>query len=189
VPPPPPTCTHLMVTRAQTGNLKTKQVQSFNVLSVATIEPKSYTQATKIPYWRDAMTDEYNTLLSNGTWCLVPPSSSQNMVGCRWVFKQKKNANGAVERYKACLVAKGYHQRPGVDFADTFSPVVRPTTIRLLLSIAVGQRWPICQIGISNAFLHGKLDADVFMSQPPGFVDPTCPDYVCELDKSIYDLK
>jgi hypothetical protein len=89
-PPSPPTHTHPIVTHVQTGNLKPKQVQLFNAASAATIEPISYTQAAKISYWHNAMTVEYKSLLSNGTWHLIPPSSIQNLVSCRWVFKTKK---------------------------------------------------------------------------------------------------
>lgn len=112
--------------------------------------------------------DEYNALLQNDTWKLVSPSESQNVIGCKWIFKTKTKNEGYVDRYKARLVAKGYHQRPGVDYIDTFSLVVKPATIRLLLSLGVSNNWHIIQLDISNAFLHGHLDEVVYMSQPPG---------------------
>jgi len=83
------------------------------------------------------MSDEFNALLHNGTWDLVPPSSSTNLVGCKWVFRIKRNSDGAVDRYKARLVAKGFHQQPSIDYKETFSPVIKPTTIRIVLSLAV----------------------------------------------------
>jgi hypothetical protein len=86
-------------------------------------------------------------------------------------------------------VAKGFKQQYGVDYDDTFSPVVKPTTIRLLLALVVSRGWSLRQIDIQNAFLHGHLDEDVFMKQPPGFVDLDCPTYLCKLDKSLYGLK
>ncbi|KAK1643200.1 hypothetical protein QYE76_061005 [Lolium multiflorum] len=102
-----------------------------------TAEPRHYTAAMQIPHWRSAMELEYQALLKNDTWNLVPPKPGVNIIDCKWVFKVKKHADGSIERYKARLVAKGFKQRYGLDYEDTFSPVVKPTTIRVLLSLAV----------------------------------------------------
>ncbi|KAK0573100.1 hypothetical protein LWI29_002997 [Acer saccharum] len=98
------------------------------------------------------MSEEYDALIHNSTWTLVPPKHTQNVVGCKWVFKIKRNPDGTIARYKARLVAKGFHQRPGVDFTDTFSPVVKPTTVHLILSIAVSHGWQLRQLNVNNAF-------------------------------------
>jgi hypothetical protein len=109
------------------------------------------------------MTTEFNALLQNGTWTLFPRQPHMNLVGCKWIFKLKKKSDGSIERYKARLVAKGFHQQPGIDYGDTFSPVVKPTTIRTVLSIAVSSNWCIKQLDVTNAFLHGFLQDSVYM--------------------------
>ncbi|KAF5459770.1 hypothetical protein F2P56_019690 [Juglans regia] len=135
------------------------------------------------------MSREFDALVNTNTWTLVPPSCASNLIGCRWVFKTKLRADGSIERQKARLVAKGFHQQPEIDYTETFSPVVKPSTIRLVLSIAISHRWSLRQIDIQNAFLHGELTETVFMQQPPGFIDPGRPDLVCKLNKALYGLK
>jgi hypothetical protein len=115
------------------------------------------------------MNEEFDALLKNGTWSLVSPSPSMNIVGCKWVFRIKKKADGTIERYKARLVAKGFHQQPVIDFSETFSPVIKPITIRTMISIVVSAGWAIHQVDVSNAFLHGSLQETVYMVQPLGF--------------------
>ena len=151
--------------------------------------PTSVAQALKDPRWRAAMQAEIDSLFRNKTYTLVTPEMASNIVGCRWIFTIKRLPNGAVDRFKARLVAKGFHQRPGIDFHDTFSPVVKPATIRQVISIAVSRQWPLRQLDINNAFLQGKLEDDVFMTQPPGFQEPSNPTAVCKLHKAIYGLK
>lgn len=102
------------------------------------------------------MADEFNALIAAGVWELVPPDSSQNLVGCKWVFRVKFNPNGSVERHKARLMAKGFSQRPGIDFFETYSLVIKPVTIRLILSLAVSRGWSMNQLDVNNAFLHGE---------------------------------
>jgi histone deacetylase 1/2 len=101
------------------------------------LEPTSLAQALKDPKWHQAMSDEFNALIQNGTWQLIPTNSSQNVVGCKWIFTTKRHSDGSIDRYKARLVAKGFHQRPRFDYYDTFSPVIKLTIIRLVLSIAI----------------------------------------------------
>ncbi|KAL5707577.1 non-specific serine/threonine protein kinase [Ranunculus cassubicifolius] len=135
------------------------------------------------------MTEEYNALIQTNTWTLVPAHPSYSLVGCKWVFRLKQNADGSTNRYKARLVAKGFHQKEGLDYTETFSPVIKPFSIRIILNIALQYNWCLLQLDVSNAFLHGSMKEQVFMSQPPGFIDKTKPNHVCLLNRSIYGLK
>ncbi|KAJ9565218.1 hypothetical protein OSB04_001184 [Centaurea solstitialis] len=151
--------------------------------------PRSAAQAMCDPHWRAAMDAEMSAIISNYTWDLVPKPSAANIVGNRWLFRHKFDSNGRLERYKARLVAQGFSQQPGLDFDDTFSPVVKPATIRTVLSISISRNWPIHQLDVKNAFLHGDLTETVYMRQPPGYVNSSFPDHVCRLRKALYGLK
>jgi histone deacetylase 1/2 len=155
----------------------------------AEAEPASYRRALSDARWRQAMEDEHAALLRNGTWTLVPPPPGCNVIGSRWVFKVKHKADGSLDKFKARLVAQGFTQRYGLDYLDTYSPVVKHATVRLVLALAMARDWTVRQLDISNAFLHGVLEETAYMRQPPGFEDSAHPNYVCKLHKSIYGLK
>ncbi|RVW93623.1 Retrovirus-related Pol polyprotein from transposon RE1 [Vitis vinifera] len=150
---------------------------------------KSTQEALSHPGWRQAMVDEMTALHSNGTWDLVVLPSGKSTVGCRWVYAVKVGPDGQVDRLKARLVAKGYTQVYGSDYGDTFSPVAKIASVRLLLSMAAMCSWPLYQLDIKNAFLHGDLAEEVYMKQPPGFVAQGKSGLVCRLRRSLYGLK
>lgn len=135
------------------------------------------------------MHEEYNALMSNNTWCLVPKPAGANIITGKWIFRHKYNPDGSLARYKARWVVRGFNQEYGVDYEETFSPVIKPPTIRTVLSIATSHSWPIHQLDVKNAFLHGNLSETVYCVQPSGFVDPSKPHHVCKLVKSLYGLK
>ncbi|KAK1415763.1 hypothetical protein QVD17_31549 [Tagetes erecta] len=170
-----------------------KQTQRYSPTSLHTssspAEPPSFAIANTDPNWRAAMASEFSALLRNHTWSLVPRVPNSNVIGCKWVYKLKDDQHGNLTRYKARLVAKGFKQEPGIDYHETFSPVIKSTTIRVVLSLAVAQKWPLRQLDVQNAFLHGDLDETLYLQQPPGFVDPEKPDHVCLLHKALYGLK
>ena len=139
--------------------------------------------------WKVATDSEYNSLIENKTWELVELPPGRKAVGCKWVFKLKHAGDGTVERFKARLVAKGYAQKYGIDYDETFSPVVRFSSIRFLLAFAVQNDLLIHQMDVETAFLNGKLDEEIYMQQPEGYVKPGEEHLVCKLQKSLYGLK
>ncbi|XP_019106841.1 uncharacterized mitochondrial protein AtMg00810-like [Beta vulgaris subsp. vulgaris] len=136
-----------------------------------------------------AMNDEFDALIKNKTWDLVPRPPNVNVIRSMWSFTHKEKSNSDFERCKARLVGDGKTQQVGIDCGETFSLVVRSATIRTVLSLSLSKNWPIHQLDVKNAFLHGVLKETVYMHQPMGFRDPFHPDYVCLLCKSLYGLK
>uniref|UniRef100_A0A2N9GQ99 Integrase catalytic domain-containing protein n=1 Tax=Fagus sylvatica TaxID=28930 RepID=A0A2N9GQ99_FAGSY len=185
---PNTTSQHPMQTRSKSGIHKPKLGYAAQIDYTIT-EPPSYRIAAQHPHWCTAMQEEFDALKKQGTWSLVLPPPHKNVVGCKWVYKLKHHSDGTIARYKARLVAKGFHQQHGVDYEETFSPVIKPLTVRLILSLAVAQNWPLRQLDVKNAFLHGTLKEEVYMAQPQGYIDSSYPQHVCKLHKSIYGLK
>ena len=139
--------------------------------------------------WKAAADSEYQSLMENETWELVELPPGRKAITCKWVFKVKHDENGKIDRFKGRLVAKGFLQKYGIEFDETFSPVVRFTSIRALLAFAVSRKMFIHQMDVVTAFLNGKLDEDIYMEQPEGYVVPGKENLVCHLKKSLYGLK
>lgn len=151
--------------------------------------PSSIEEALQDPKWKAATHDEIHALEKNNTWEITELPQGKRTVGCKWIFTVKHKADGNIERYKARLVAKGYTQSYGIDYQETFAPVARLNTIRVLLSVAANLDWPLYQLDVKNAFLNGDLEEEVYMDIPPGFESNATINKVCKLRKSLYGLK
>nr|GEU77959.1 ribonuclease H-like domain-containing protein [Tanacetum cinerariifolium] len=187
--PPPSTSQHPMVTRFKVRIMKANPKYNIHVTTSSSI-PKSPFHTLRDPNWKQAMCDEYKALIDNKTWVLISRLQNVNIVRSMWLYKHKYNDDGSLSRYKARLVANSHSQQQGIDCDETFSPVVKPATIQTVLSIAVSRQWPIHQLDMKNAFLHGHLTETVYMHQPPGFTYSAHSDYVCLLqnktDSSLF---
>jgi Reverse transcriptase (RNA-dependent DNA polymerase) len=143
--PPPPQISsssgdihHPMITRSRDNSCKPQEFPNYVAhQSNLESEPSTFKQVMSSEQWRNAMTQELNALATNNTWILVPPPTNQRIIGCKWVYKVKHKPDGSIEHYKARLVVKGYSQEAEIDYVETYSPVVRATTIRIILSLAV----------------------------------------------------
>ncbi|PKU77239.1 Retrovirus-related Pol polyprotein from transposon TNT 1-94 [Dendrobium catenatum] len=189
IPPVIPITYHQMTTRSKTGSLK--PVQHLNLLhqDQATSDPTTYSEASKHFQWRQAMAQEFFALQQQGTWTLVSPPPNAPVLGSKWTYRTKYNSDGSVARFKARLVAQGNQQELGINYQDTFSPVAKLPTIRILFTIALFHNWQVQQLDVANAFLHGDITETIFMRQPKGFEDATNPSHVCRLQKAIYRLR
>ncbi|MCI12639.1 copia-type polyprotein, partial [Trifolium medium] len=150
-------------------------------------DPSNYNEAVKSDVWRIAMDQEIESIEKNDTWELVTLPKDARKIGVKWIYKTKYNEKGEVEKYKARLVAKGYSQQHGIDYNEVFAPVARWDTIRTILSHAASQNWPVYQLDVKSAFLHGDLVEDVYVEQPLGYNH--AQNKVYKLKKALYGLK
>jgi len=152
-------------------------------------EPKNLQEAQSQGIWKKAMAEELTALKENKTWSVTPLPHGKHAVGSRWIFKTKFNSDGSIDRHKARLVAQGFTQKFSIDYKETFAPVAKMTTVRVLLSVAINNGWEMSQMDVINAFLHGDLEEEVFMKLPPRHPQGGDSRMVCHLYKSIYGLK
>ena len=156
---------------------------------VQDVEPTCFEDVVGNEHWDKAMDEEMAALNVNDTWDLVPFLEGKKAIGCKWVYKVKHKADGTIERHKARLVAKGYAQTYGIDYEETFAPVAKMATVRAVIAVAASKGWVMHQMDVKNAFLHGELQEEVYVEQPPGYEDMSHPEYVCRLRKALYGLK
>jgi hypothetical protein len=157
-------------------------------LFVYSMEPYMIEDALRDPDWVVAMQEELNNFTRNEVWHLVP-RPDQNVVGTKWVFHNKQDEHGVVTSNKEWLVAKGYSQVEGLDFDETYAPVARLESIRILLAYATYHGFKLYQMDVKSAFLNGRIKEEVYVEQPPGFEDSEFPNHVYKLSKALYGLK
>ena len=126
-------------------------------------EPVSYEEATKKKVWQDAMIEEYQSLMKNDVWDIVPRPKGKSIVTSKWIYKMKHAADGSIEKYKAWFVARGFTQKEGIDYEETFSPVARYTSIRMVLALAAIKKWKLLQMDVKTAFLNGIIEEEVYL--------------------------
>ena len=141
------------------------------------------------PAWMEAMAEEYGALQANQTWELEEESKDQKALSCKWVFTYKTDASGLIERYKARLVVRGFEQKAGIDYNETYAATMKQKTVRMILGLAATLDLELFHFDLSTAFLNGVLKEKVFMKQPPLFEDAALPAGVCRLKKTLYGLK
>ncbi|KAG7536932.1 Integrase catalytic core [Arabidopsis suecica] len=151
--------------------------------------PQTYEEAMQVKEWRDAIQEEIGAMTRNHTWDEEELPSGKKTVSSRWIFTIKYKSNGDIERYKARLVARGFSQTYGADYKETFAPVAKLHTVRVVLSLATNLSWELWQMDVKNAFLQGELEDDVYMTPPPGLEATIDPGKVWRLRKAIYGLK
>ncbi|GKD14612.1 zinc finger, CCHC-type containing protein [Tanacetum coccineum] len=153
---------------------------------------KTFDEAMKsqdVAFWKEAINDEMDSIMGNNTWVLVDLPPSLKPLGCKWIFKRKLKVDGTIGKFKARLVIQGFKQKSGIDYFDTYAPVTRISTIRLLIAMASIHNLIIHQMDVKTAFLNGDLEEEVYMNQPQGFIMPGNENKVCKLIKSLYGLK
>ncbi|GJZ23816.1 retrovirus-related pol polyprotein from transposon TNT 1-94 [Tanacetum coccineum] len=165
------------------------QNQSNFFCFISTIEPKNVNEALGDESWIVAMQEELNQFVANDVWELVPQPRNMTIIGTKWVFRNKLDENGVVSRNKARLVAQGYNQQEGIDYDETYAPVARLESIRILLAYACALDFKLFQMDVKSAFLNGFINEEVYVAQPPGFIDFKKPDHVYKLKKALYGLK
>ncbi|GJR77069.1 retrovirus-related pol polyprotein from transposon TNT 1-94 [Tanacetum coccineum] len=165
------------------------QNQSNFFCFISTIEPKNVNEALGDKSWIVAMQEELNQFIANDVWELVPQPRNMTIIGTKWVFRNKLDENGIVSRNKARLVAQGYNQQEGIDYDETYAPVARLESIRILLAYACALDFKLFQMDVKSAFLNGFINEEVYVAQPPGFIDFKKPDHVYKLKKALYGLK
>ncbi len=160
-----------------------------SVFFASTEEPGTYRETVSSPRWKQAMADEMKSFRKNEVWELVEPPLGRKVIGSKCVYKIKRDGNVRIERYKARLVTQGYTQTKGADYDEPFSPVVRMESLRMIVGLAAKHTLKLHQLDVTTAFLNGKLQEEVYMEQPDGFIAEGQEKLVCKQRRRIYGLK
>jgi hypothetical protein len=152
-------------------------------------EPTFFEEAIQKKEWADAMTEEYQSIIKNDVWEIVPRPKRKDVVSSKWIFKIKHVVDGSIEKYKARFVARGFSQKEGIDYEETFAPVARYTSIRTIIALAAKMKWKLHQMDVKTSFLNGVIEEEVYIEQPQGFEVEDRKTHVCKLKKALYGLK
>eukprot|EP00253_Pinus_taeda_P011168 PITA_11168 len=152
-------------------------------------EASTFEEASKHPEWKSAMNEEYQSIMKNGVWEIVPRLENKSVVTSKWIYKIKHAVDGSIDKYKGKFVARGFSQEEGIDYEEAFAPTTRYTTIQSLISLAVSMKWKVHQMDVKTAFLNGTIDEEVYIEQPLGFEVNGKEGFVCRLEKALYGLK
>jgi hypothetical protein len=149
-------------------------------------EPSTFEEASKHKVWKDAMIEEYDSILKNDVWAMVPRLRGKSMVTSKWIYKIKHTIDGSVEKFKARFVAHGFSQKERIDYDEIFAPVARYTSIRIIISLVAIFGWKLHQMDVKTAFLNSEVEQEVYIEQPEGFVIHEKEFHVCKLKKALY---
>jgi hypothetical protein len=152
-------------------------------------KPSTFVEAFKHKMWKDAMNEEYDSILKNDVWTVVPRPHGKSVVTSKWLYKIKHATDDSIEKYKARFVARGFSQKEGIDYNEIFSLVARDTSIRIIISLAAVFGWKLHQMDVKTAFLNGEVEQEVCIEQPEGFMVHDERSHVCKLKKALYGLK
>jgi hypothetical protein len=152
-------------------------------------EPTCFEEAIQKKEWVDAMTEEYQSVIKNDVWEIVPRPKNKDVVSSKWLYKIKHAVDGSIEKHKARFVAHGFSQKEGIDYEETFALVARYTSIRTIIAVAVKMKWKLHEMDVKTTFLNGVIEEEVYIEQPPGFEVEYRKTHVCRLKKALYGLK
>jgi hypothetical protein len=152
-------------------------------------EPTCFEEAIQKKEWADAMTEEYQSIIKNNVWEIVPRPKSKDVVSSKWLFKIKHVVDGSIGKYKARFVARGFSQKEGIDYEETFSHVARYTSIRTIIALAAKMKWKLHQMDVKTAFLNGVIEEEVYIEQPQGFEVEDRKSHVCHIEESLIRIE
>jgi hypothetical protein len=151
-------------------------------------EATCFEEAIQKKEWEDAITEEYQSIINNDVWEIIPRLKRKDVVSSQWLFKIKHVADGSIEKYKARFVAHGFSQKEGIDYEETFTPVARYISIRTIIALAANMKWNLHQMDANKTFLNGVIEEEVYIEKPQGFEVEDMKTHVCKLKKDLYGL-
>ena len=172
-----------------TRNYHNRQIMVSSVMEPYPLTFEEAMKSNDSAFWKEAVNDEMDYIMGNKTWKLVDLPPGSKPIGCKWIFKKKMKVDRTIDKFKARLVVKGFIQKEGIDYFDTYAPVARISTIRVLIALASIYKLQIHQIDVKTTFLNGELEEEIYMKQPQGFVVHGQEQKVCKLIKSLNGLK